>query len=111
MKEFNINLITLNYNDADTTINFVKQILNYKTIDHIVVVDNQSTDDSFKKIGEITNNKIVLISNFIVIFSIWLLYILLSIILFKDLMISQNGIAYIINSFVLSFRFYIIDTI
>lgn len=47
-------------------------------------------------------NKIVLISNFIVIFSIWLLYILLSIILFKDLMISQNGIAYIINSFVFS---------
>lgn len=63
MKEFNINLITLNYNDADTTINFIKKILNYKTIDHIVVVDNQSTDDSFKKIREITNNKIVLLSS------------------------------------------------
>ncbi|MEK1310397.1 glycosyltransferase family 2 protein [Limosilactobacillus fermentum] len=63
MKEFNINLITLNYNDADTTINFVKRILNYKIINHIVVVDNQSTDDSFKKLKEIINNKVVLLSS------------------------------------------------
>ena len=45
-------------------------------------------------------NRIVLLSNAIVIFAMWVLYMILSIILFKDLMISENGLAYIINSFI-----------
>lgn len=45
-------------------------------------------------------NRIVLLSNAIVIFIMWVLYIILSFILFKDLMISLNGLAYIINSFI-----------
>lgn len=45
-------------------------------------------------------NGIVLLSNAIVIFIMWVLYIILSFILFKDLMISLNGLAYIINSFI-----------
>lgn len=44
-------------------------------------------------------NRIVLFSNAIVIFVMWVLYMILSLILFKDLMISLNGLLYIINSF------------
>ena len=45
-------------------------------------------------------NRIVLLSLSCVIFAMWLLYMILSLILFKDLMLSLNGIAFIINSFV-----------
>ena len=45
-------------------------------------------------------NKVVLLSIGTVIFVMWLLYMILSIVLFKDLMISYNGITYIINSFI-----------
>lgn len=44
-------------------------------------------------------NRIVLLTNAIVIFVMWILYVILSIILFKDFMISSNGLAYIANSF------------
>lgn len=45
-------------------------------------------------------NRIVLLSNSIVIFAIWILYMILALILFKDLMFSSNGLGYVINSFV-----------
>lgn len=45
-------------------------------------------------------NRIVLLSLSCVIFAMWLLYMILSLILFKDLMLSLNGMAFIINSFV-----------
>ena len=48
-------------------------------------------------------NRIVLFSNAIVIFIMWLLYMVLSLILFKDFMINLNGILYIINSFIFAF--------
>lgn len=45
-------------------------------------------------------NRIVLLSNAIVIFFMWVLYMILSLILFKDQMLNSNGVAYIINSFI-----------
>lgn len=45
-------------------------------------------------------NRIVLLSNAIVIFFMWILYMILSLILFKDQMLNSNGVAYIINSFI-----------
>lgn len=45
-------------------------------------------------------NRIVLLSNAIVIFFMWVLYMVLSLILFKDQMLNSNGVAYIINSFI-----------
>lgn len=45
-------------------------------------------------------NIIVLLSNSIVIFAMWILYMILALILFKDLMFSSNGLGYVINSFV-----------
>lgn len=45
-------------------------------------------------------DRIVLGTLSIVIFGIWLLYMLLSIILFKNTIFTSNGLAYILNSFV-----------
>ena len=45
-------------------------------------------------------NRIVLLSNSIVIFAMWILYMIFALILFKDLMFSSNGLGYVINSFV-----------
>lgn len=45
-------------------------------------------------------NRIVLLSNSIVIFAMWILYMILALILFKDLMFSSNGLGYVINSFI-----------
>ena len=45
-------LVVLNYNDYKTTIKLIKMIKNYKSIDLIVIVDNCSTDKSYKKINE-----------------------------------------------------------
>lgn len=56
-----VSCVVLNYNDADTTIEFIERIKNYTAIAHIVVVDNNSSDDSFIRIKEHTNDKIKLI--------------------------------------------------
>ena len=48
-------------------------------------------------------NRIVLLSNACVVFLMWLFYMILSFILFKKLMVSFNGILYMINSLVFAF--------
>lgn len=53
-----VDVLTLNYNDADTTIDFVHSVENYGTIDHILIVDNCSTDDSYQRLKEMENQKI-----------------------------------------------------
>lgn len=47
-------------------------------------------------------NRIVLEACSIVIFGMWILYMILALIIFKDLFISMNGLWYVINSFVFS---------
>ena len=47
-------------------------------------------------------NRIVLEACSIVIIGMWLLYMILALIIFKDLFISMNGLWYVINSFVFS---------
>lgn len=47
-------------------------------------------------------NRIVLGACSIVIIGMWLLYMILALIIFKDLFISMNGLWYVINSFVFS---------
>ena len=41
-----IDVLILNYNDAETTLSYIDHIVDYKVIHKIVVVDNCSTDDS-----------------------------------------------------------------
>lgn len=43
-----VDVLTLNYNDASTTIEYVNRIKGYDNIDHILIVDNKSTDNSYE---------------------------------------------------------------
>ena len=54
-------IVILNYNDSDTTIEMIKQIKNYKILDNIIVVDNNSTDDSYNILKKEEKNNIDII--------------------------------------------------
>ena len=45
-----VGVVILNYKDAETTEKLCRQIADYDAIDHIVVVDNQSPDDSYERL-------------------------------------------------------------
>lgn len=47
-----IGMVILNYNDCETTVKLYKNVKEYQSINHIVIVDNCSTDDSFDRIKE-----------------------------------------------------------
>lgn len=51
MTEKTVSCVILNYNDAETTLNLVSSIKGYSLIDHIVIVDNCSTDDSWESLS------------------------------------------------------------
>ena len=53
--------LIINYNDFESTEKLINNIKDYKIIDEIIVVDNNSTDNSLKKLKKIklTNLKIV----------------------------------------------------
>lgn len=53
--------IILNYNDCETVIKLLHQICGYKSIEHILVVDNCSTDDSFTQLKKNESTKITVI--------------------------------------------------
>lgn len=50
--------IILNYNDFITTYEYVNSIINYSVIDKIVIVDNCSTDNSYKKLRQLNDKKV-----------------------------------------------------
>ncbi|MBV4425515.1 glycosyltransferase family 2 protein [Clostridium tyrobutyricum] len=56
-------LIVLNYNDSETTKQFIKSIMRYDNINKIVIVDNCSTDDSFNELKQIEDEKIHIIKS------------------------------------------------
>ena len=60
-------LIILFYNDDDVSVKYIKQIVNYSTIDKIVVVDNGSKNEKIKKLrnelDKMQSQKITLIQN------------------------------------------------
>ena len=45
-----IGFVIVNYNDAKTTIRLLNQLKQFKNIDKIIVVDNNSTDDSYTQL-------------------------------------------------------------
>lgn len=53
-----INCVILNYNDAGTTSELVKQIRGYQAFERIVIVDNASTDDSWNMLEELRDEKV-----------------------------------------------------
>lgn len=56
-----LGMVIINYNDYKTTSFLLDSIKDYKCLDLIVVVDNKSTDDSFKHLKKYENNKIKII--------------------------------------------------
>ena len=59
----NIGFVIVNYNDYKTTTKLINNIKNYKCLNKIVIVDNNSTDDSYKKLKKLENKKISVIKN------------------------------------------------
>lgn len=57
----NISCVILNYNDADQTISLLKEIENYSNLNHIIIVDNLSTDDSYEKLKKVESTKVTVI--------------------------------------------------
>lgn len=55
--------LILNYNDYDTTVSLIMLLKQYETIQHIVVVDNNSPDNSFERLRLLESSKIVVIRN------------------------------------------------
>ena len=58
-----LGMVIVNYNDFDMTSRLLNNVKNYKCLFHIVVVDNNSTDDSFEKLKEFESNRITIIKN------------------------------------------------
>lgn len=54
-------LVVLNYNDYSTTIDFINRVKDLIAIDKIIVVDNNSTDNSLEKLKKYDNQKIDII--------------------------------------------------
>lgn len=48
-------LIVLNYNDEKTTSEYLREVGSYRAYDHIVVVDNASTDNSYEGLKKLEN--------------------------------------------------------
>lgn len=54
-------IVVLNYNDFQTTFDFVNQIKEYNCINKIIIVDNHSTDDSYIRLQKLASEKIDII--------------------------------------------------
>ena len=50
-----IGIVILNYNDYERTIECANHIIHYSSIDYIVIVDNGSSNQSFKQISDFSN--------------------------------------------------------
>lgn len=57
-----VDVLTLNYNDKESVLIFIKQIESYKNIRHILIVDNCSTDDSFACLSRLNSTRIHVVS-------------------------------------------------
>ena len=56
-------IVILNYNDSKTTSEMLDKIKSFKTLNHIVVVDNNSSDDSLKVLEKYKSEKIDIVAN------------------------------------------------
>lgn len=59
--KYKTDIIVLNYNDFKTTERFVRSIVKYDNINHIIIIDNASSDESVEHLRELENEKIDLI--------------------------------------------------
>lgn len=55
--------IILNYNDAQVTLGLAQKLSQYDRLDHILIVDNASSDNSLEILNKVTNIKIEVITS------------------------------------------------
>ena len=53
--------VIVNYNDAKKTIALLKQNCDYKSLNHIIIVDNCSTDNSYASLKQFETNNIIVL--------------------------------------------------
>ena len=58
-----LGMVIVNYNDYEMTSRLLNNIKDYRCLNHIVIVDNNSSDDSFEKLKEFESNRITIIKN------------------------------------------------
>lgn len=58
-----IGMVIVNYNDFEMTSRLLKNVRDYKCLEKIIVVDNNSQDNSFEKLKEFESNRITIIKN------------------------------------------------
>ena len=58
-----LGMCIVNYNDYKTTKRLIDNIINYKCLDKIVVVDNKSTDNSLINLKKLESKKIKIIAS------------------------------------------------
>lgn len=58
-----IDVLTLNYNDALSTITFVNSVKDYSCVNHILIVDNNSTDGSLETLKSLECEKIIVVQS------------------------------------------------
>jgi len=63
MNKPSIWIVILNYNDFESTFNLFNKIKSFNYIDKIIIVDNASTDTSFKSLSNIIHQKLFLIQS------------------------------------------------
>ena len=51
--KYKTDIIVLNYNDFKTTERFVRSIVKYDNINHIIIIDNASSDESVEHLREL----------------------------------------------------------
>ena len=50
-----VGIVILNYNDYETTKKYIEEIKDYKVLDKIIIVDNNSSDNSYEKLKKYNN--------------------------------------------------------
>ena len=104
--ELKTSLDTKEINSATRYFNFLNYAFLAGCVYCISMVLSSLKEESVRKRTIISSydykkyNRIVLIANAILVFAMWLLYMILSFTLFKGLMFTKNGLAYMINSFI-----------
>lgn len=53
-----VSFLILNYNSPELTYLYAKEVAKYKMVNHVIVVDNCSTDDSYSVLLKLDSNKI-----------------------------------------------------
>ena len=56
-------IVILNYNDYKTTLDYLEMIKKYKSLDLIIIVDNNSTDNSYDELKKINDDKIIVLKS------------------------------------------------